>query len=129
MAECSASFGMEADEMCSFWVSKIKTARKSHKCEECRQEIKIGDKYESLAYYFDGFHHEKRCAVCCEVRNAFLEDGSCYCPGDMWTEIADYVFPWRMTLSASVLTNYRRLKGKPNFAAAGWGMEGIRGVC
>ena len=122
MAECSASFGMEADEMCSFWVSKIKTARKSHNCEECRQEIKIGDKYESLAYYFEGFHHEKRCAVCCEVRNAFLEDGSCYCPGDMWTEIADYVFP---EMTSACFDKLQTPEGKAEFRRRWMGWKGL----
>ena len=122
MAECSASFGMEADEMCSFWVSKIKTARKSHKCEECRQEIKIGDKYESLAYYFEGFHHEKRCAVCCEVRNAFLEDGSCYCPGDMWTEIADYVFP---EMTSACFDKLQTPDGNAEFRRRWMGWKGL----
>lgn len=94
MGTCSVSFGMEADEMCAFWQARVKTARKVHICEECSKEIHPGDRYESLVYVCDhSFHHEKKCVVCAEVRDAFLESGSCYCPGEMWSEIRDYVFP------------------------------------
>jgi hypothetical protein len=94
MGTCSVSFGMEAEEMCAFWEAKIKRARKVHTCEECRKPINIGDRYESLAYVFDGsFNHEKKCLICAEIRDAFLESGSAYCPGYMWTDIRDYVFP------------------------------------
>ena len=94
MGACSVSFGMEADEMCAFWESKIKKARKPHMCEECRKQIEPGSKYESLAYVFDqSFYHEKRCLVCVEIRNAFQEPGSAYAAGDMWSDIRDYVFP------------------------------------
>ena len=94
MGTCSVSFGSEADEMCAFWESKIKTARKAHVCGECRKQILPGEKYESAAYVFDGsFNHEKKCLVCAEIRDAFLEHGCAYCPGDMWTEMRDYVFP------------------------------------
>lgn len=94
MGTCSVSFGMEADEMCDFWVSKMKTARKHHVCGECRKNIDPGTKYESLSYVFDGsFHHEKKCTICAEIRDAFLEDGCAYAPGDMWTDMRDYVFP------------------------------------
>ena len=93
MQTCSVSFGMEADEMCAFWKTSIKTARKVHRCAECRKEIQPGQKYESLSYVFDGaFHHEKKCLICTEIRDAFLEDGCTYCSGDMWSEIRDSVF-------------------------------------
>lgn len=91
---CNVTFGMEADEMCDFWEVKIKTARKIHVCGECRKQIEPGEKYESLAYVFDGgFRHEKKCLVCAEIRDAFVGDGNVYCPGDMWTDMRDYVFP------------------------------------
>ena len=99
MQTCSVSFGMEADEMCAFWKTSIKTARKVHRCEECRKEIQPGEKYEALSYLFDGdFYYEKRCLICAEIRDAFLAEGSAYCTGEMWSEIHDYVFP-EMTTS------------------------------
>ena len=102
---CEVSFGQEADEMCEFWGKKIRTARKVHHCGECRKDINPGDKYEYLAYMFDGvFHHEKVCLICAEIRDGFLEYGCAYCPGEMWSEIRDYVLPELTT------TCYDRLK-------------------
>jgi len=99
MGTCSVSFGTEADEICDFWETKIKTARRIHRCGECDKDIQPKHKYESQAYVFDGaFHHEKRCLICAEIRDAFLEEGCAYCPGDMWSEIRDYVFPEMTTI-------------------------------
>lgn len=50
------------------------TARKPHKCAECRRTIEAGERYHRESFVFDGrFQCHKTCAHCMVVRD-FLQD-------------------------------------------------------
>lgn len=61
---------------------KTRTARKKHKCGECRILIQPGDKYEHYTGVFDGeIFTAKTCNDCLSLRNAF------FCEGYYWEQI------------------------------------------
>lgn len=87
----SHDHGMSVDFNTSRWV----TAAKQHKCCECRAAIAAGQRYERAAGKCDGhFFTAITCAVCAEVRDAFVCDSWVY--GDLWESINEGLFPvWR----------------------------------
>lgn len=49
-------------------------ARKSHKCDECRGEILVGEVYQKIAGVWSGeFDHWKTCAACESLREKLRE--------------------------------------------------------
>lgn len=72
---------------------EIRTARKDHRCCECRRTIAKRERYEDYFGKFDGdLCHYRTCMTCVEVRRFFSCNG-----GWMWTtvwqEVRDYLFP------------------------------------
>ena len=64
---------------CEGWLifnSEIRTARKPHKCCECHDEIKPGQKYEYAGGLTgnNDFDYYRTCMPCAAIRNR-------YCPG------------------------------------------------
>ena len=58
-----------ADEMCEVLQSGFRKARKSHKCNECRREIKPAELYRYEYIKFDGeLDSHKTCPQCLVVR-------------------------------------------------------------
>lgn len=56
-------------EACSFQSQRWQRARKVHTCDECRDEIKPGERYEVFAGMSDGeFFSTKTCAFCAAER-------------------------------------------------------------
>ena len=52
---------------------KLRRARKSWVCDECRETIQPGDLYEHFKGLFEGIWDEYRtCARCCNVRRDFF---------------------------------------------------------
>lgn len=68
-------------------------ARKEHKCCECRQIIKIGEKYHSAGgIWVDRFSRYKWCANCDALRRTWFEQtDDCVCFGELhsWCEQAE----------------------------------------
>ena len=79
---------IEIDDECKVKeLSKsIRTANKKHKCIECGEIIKVGQKYEYVAGICDGkFQQYKTCDICVKIRNEFIPYGWYY--GLMWSDI------------------------------------------
>lgn len=73
-------------EPCTVWNVSWRVARKDHKCCECQETIKIGERYQYTFTVFEGEASPfKTCAFCAEeyerLRNKYPE-GS-FCPGDL----------------------------------------------
>lgn len=55
---------------------KIRTARVTHKCDECHRTIAIGETYEHYTGICDGsFFKNKTCVDCLSIRDAFFDNG------------------------------------------------------
>ncbi len=64
------------------------TARKAHKCAECRRQIGIGERYHSEAFVFDGkFTVHKTCAHCMVARQWLRDE----CGGWMYGGVEEDV--------------------------------------
>ena len=56
---------MDADEGCTVWEVSWRKARKEHKCCECNDTIKLGDRYEYIFSIFEGdVNQYKTCEFC-----------------------------------------------------------------
>ncbi len=63
----------------SFYNSAIVTARKPHKCEECRNIIQPGDKYERATGKWDYVDTFKTCSHCVDLRTWTKNNVPCLC--------------------------------------------------
>lgn len=91
--QCSCAIDVyEGDcEPVSLWSAQIRTARKPHKCGECRSEIPVGEKYEHQSYLFEGkFWKDKTCLDCVSAREQFYPRGGS-CPEGLWNDIKEAV--------------------------------------
>jgi len=83
-----------------FCSTKIRSARKEHKCVECSQLIKVGEKYEDIRGKWEsGIERYITCLDCVSLREAFFCDGFLY--GGMWenfwsfvSDVIEYNFPF-----------------------------------
>ena len=58
---------MDADEVCSVWKVSWRKAKKEHKCCECGDAIKLGERYEYIFCIFEGEpDNYKTCEFCAE---------------------------------------------------------------
>lgn len=89
--ECSCKIDIDIDEGSpDFTSQKMVTARKDHKCIECRGVIKKGDLYEKTAGKWDGsFESFKTCSDCLSLRKEFFSGGYYY--GHIWEDFEIYV--------------------------------------
>jgi len=79
-------------EGCDFSVERTLRSRKDHKCCECREQIRKGSQYERSVGKWDGdFLVFRTCAVCVEIRTAFVCGG--YAFGALWESMQDEMFP------------------------------------
>ena len=84
--ECSCE--LYVDDSCELIEQKTLTARKEHKCDECREVILPGEKYEVQKETYDGvFSTHKTCLACVEVRNAYMSTGYFY--GQIWSDLRE----------------------------------------
>lgn len=74
-----------------FYVSKLVRARKPHVCCECDGGIAVGEVYEAVSGKNQGFFTARTCAVCFEVRRAFV-CGS-WVHGELWESVENEMFP------------------------------------
>lgn len=83
----------EADDAPSVYNTTHPRAAKDHTCEECRETIPKGAKYELYKSLFDGSWSTTRtCLSCSEIRDHFRCGGS-YCIGQLWEELEQNFFP------------------------------------
>ena len=75
MSQCLVEFD-DYDESCKMLSEKIVTARKPHKCAECRKMILPGEKYELyVGIDCNKVFSEHTCLVCAELKNTFCCSG------------------------------------------------------
>lgn len=74
--ECATVSVDIGDGCCTPLRENIRTAKKQHKCRECREPILPGDKYEDfVGVERGGLYKHKTCADCLSLRDAFFSDG------------------------------------------------------
>lgn len=73
--DCSCDY-----DPAEFYSASIRTARKSHKCEECGAPILPGDKYEAVVGKWDGnLDTFKTCEPCVDIRTWTKNNVPCLC--------------------------------------------------
>lgn len=92
MGECGVCVGSaDYDGSPEFHSVAVSVARKPHRCEECREIIAPGMRYQRIAGKFDGdFFSVKTCLVCAEIRDTFTCGALNY--GEFWQEMREYGF-------------------------------------
>ncbi len=85
------------DSSPDFHTEAVVTARKAHRCTECREVIPAGAQYERTSGKWDGrMETLKTCLPCRDVRSAFFCGGFIY--GEIWETIRYEMFPvWKRT--------------------------------
>ena len=89
MNDCSCVYvdGYDSPEL---YNSKIRKAKKRHRCCECGRVIKIEEKYEVVeAKYSDVFETFKTCEDCLTVRASFFCSGAVHCC--MWEDLREHL--------------------------------------
>ena len=72
--------------------SSTKRAAKDHRCYECLETIKRGDRYEHASGLWDGrWSTFKTCLSCVEIRDHFSCDGWLF--GQLWEDLESNFFP------------------------------------
>ena len=63
----------------------VKAARKEHRCEECREPIKVGESYQRTEGFWEGDHVAiTTCLSCIQTRNEIIEKtGEIPCVGSV----------------------------------------------
>lgn len=75
MTDCYCDF-----EEPDFYVARIHTARKPHRCEECRREIKPGEQYEYVSASWGHIARTyKTCEHCRDLRIWTQNNVPCLC--------------------------------------------------
>jgi len=79
--ECSCDIDVDTSDgdSCDFFRKSLVTARKSHKCSECRSMILPGMEYEYACGSWGGdFSVYKTCPDCLSLRDEFFSGGYFY---------------------------------------------------
>lgn len=62
-------------EMATIYGEQDRTARKEHKCCECKRQIKFGERYNYASLLFDGeWHNYKTCQHCWQAKSWLQEE-------------------------------------------------------
>ena len=88
MINCDCSIDVCGEDIPIIDNIKIRKARKEHKCVECDEVIKIGEKYQSAnnLYRGDGWIKFATCLPCATIREDFC------CTGFYYGELADHLW-------------------------------------
>jgi len=74
-----------------FFQSTWHTARKEHRCCECRQPITVGQRYERIAGKWEGqFDTFSTCEKCADLRDS-LNDVTCPAIGNLVETYTEYL--------------------------------------
>ena len=66
-----------------FYRERQQTAKKQHRCRECRHPIEIGDKYTYIAGKGEDFYTVKLCLSCGNLLNKLSPTLECFCFGEL----------------------------------------------
>lgn len=106
----------ESDGRVTMIAEGERTARKEHRCSECRRKIRVGERYLSERYVFDGdFHHHKTCAHCQVVRAWLQDECGGWLYGAIEEDIVEHVehHPWPVKrLAAGMRRFWARRNGE-----------------
>lgn len=93
MSDCGVCITHDFDGPADVWESRIRTARKPHKCCECGGAIEAKKRYEYYTVLYDGsWSHHATCLICAEIAEAFCCDGRFF--GNLWNEFyEDDIWP------------------------------------
>ncbi len=81
------------DGSATVYKQRIVTARKRHRCGECRGPIAAGEQHERVDGLWDGeWETHRTCASCVEIRNHFACGGG-WLFGQLWDDLAENFFP------------------------------------
>lgn len=73
----SCDCSVDIDDYADIYREEFPKARKTHKCCECRGEIKPGQKYQNSTMLFDGHWDQfKTCMPCYHIRRRYCPNGS-----------------------------------------------------
>jgi len=87
--EC-ATVSVYVDDYCRTLREEQPTARKQHKCNECRRTIEAGEKYNREVSLYDGdISTYKTCLDCMSIRREFFSGGFYY--GDTKWMLRDHI--------------------------------------
>ena len=74
-----ATVSVYVEDYCKVLRESQPTARKQHKCGECRRAIEVGEKYNLEATLYDGeISTYKTCLDCMSIRREFFKGGFYY---------------------------------------------------
>lgn len=91
-AMCCPLTGNDEGDAASCHTESTRTARKEHRCCECREAILKGARYEYQSGIWDGEPSSfKTCLSCVEIRDHFACDG--YLFGQLWCDLEENFFP------------------------------------
>ena len=81
----------------AYWATRV-VARKRHRCNECRQDILLGERYERVRAIWDNEPAVvKTCLSCLEIRErveASKTWGFCWCHGTLLEDVRQEVEEW-----------------------------------
>ncbi|NDI85097.1 hypothetical protein [Undibacterium crateris] len=100
-------------EIPSAYREVIRTARKEHKCCECRGVIQRGEKYHFHSGIWDGETHSfKVCADCTELRQMVIDDCQ-LCPDESpgFSCLGDDLEEWHLERFKEIQIKRLSLKG------------------
>lgn len=66
------------------------TARKDHKCHECKRTIKAGEKYHTEAHFYEGFVRHKTCAHCMVARGWLSDECGGWVFGGVYEDMREH---------------------------------------
>lgn len=92
MSGCNVCIGGDYDYDGSpeFYFTSTPKARKDHRCCECRQIIRKGDRYEAFTSKYDGrVSTEKTCLACSDIRSVYSCGEMSPAFGELWDAFND----------------------------------------
>lgn len=124
---CQCVISSGGDDWVEAICHEVRTARKSHKCTECGEDIPAHAKYEYFYGKYDGdMYAYHTCLPCVEIRAFFSCDGS-WMWGCVWESLTEGMFehfhhgclepgkedkePLSAAAKAKVVERWRKWKG------------------
>lgn len=92
MGDCACLYDSADGDQPSFYTTGWRTARKLHRCCECRRVITPGERYEHWSgKWSEGMHTYKTCAECQEIRAALYCDSG-WTFEQLWEDVQEQLF-------------------------------------
>ena len=114
MSDCGFCLvGADGGETSNFYLTRIRTARKTHQCYECFDPIAPGDRYEETTAKWDGAISRCRtCLPCVDIATSLSCDGSRMW-GGLWEELQEC----RYEVGVACLLKLKTAAGKEKLRA------------